>query len=436
MTKLNKTLVNIAIVVISTLLTFWIVEKVYRKLIFSKKPAFAKFQDPGIYADPESEDAYWLMLYYLNENVKPPQDPHPLLGWIDKCNRKTYVHGDIDKLKNKRPVLLFGDSFAQCVDASECFEDILNTDPEFSKNHHLLNYGIGGYGVDQIYLLTKQVYPHYRKPFVIFSLMVTDLDRSILTFRTGQKPYFEIVNDSLVLKGVPINPDPVEFIESQKIKIRSFLFRKFLSSPYNFLSPKLTSKLKKEKKYLEKKEKINEKILVSLAQELKGNNIDFVFLIFNILRYGNDNYGENSVDAWRHSFLKKTMDINNIPYIWTLDLVENDTMYDKNDIPKYLLPGDGHPTTHFNKLISREIKSEVLKTYAIYSSESDNKYRIDTNYFEDRINFNMQKIYQNDTILNYVQKWALEKGKTLDEMVEQFSVYLTFEGKDPYKQKY
>jgi hypothetical protein len=101
-----------------------------------------------------------------------------------------------------------------------------------------------------------------------------------------------------------------------------------------------------------------------------------------------------------------------------------------------LHPGDGHPTTHFNKLISDEIKSEVLKTYAKYSPESDNEYRSDTNYFEDKIKFNMQKIYQNDTILNHVQNWALEKGKTLDEMVEEFSIYLTFEGKDPYNQKY
>ena len=77
-----------------------------------------------------------------------------------------------------------------------CFEEILNGDPEFSRENYLLNYGVAGYGVDQIYLLFEQSLELYRRPLVVVSLLRTDLDRTILS---DQKPHFEPHEGKLVL---------------------------------------------------------------------------------------------------------------------------------------------------------------------------------------------------------------------------------------------
>jgi hypothetical protein len=120
-----------------------------------------------------------------------------------------------------------------------------------------------------------------------------------------------------------------------------------------------------------------------------------------------------------------------------MDLIEQDTLFDKNDIQKYIIPGDGHPTTYFNTLISNEIKKAVLNNFDEYQAKlTRDSFILDTNYFTDRIRMNKEKIFMNDTVLRHVRTWAEQKNKSLEEMVDEFSVYLTFEGKDPYKVKY
>jgi len=358
--KIKRIVVNISISLITTIVCLFIGEYILRSLIFSKNPAFEKLRDPGDYSDPNSEDDYWKLYYLFGGEFKPPENPHPLLGWTGTFYEENYTHWNSHQINNRRPVLLYGNSFAQCVPASICFQKILNNDTTFAKENYFLNYGVGGYGVDQISLLFKNSYHLYNKPFVVFGLLTTDLDRSILSVRTGQKPYYVIKGDSLQLTNVPINKNPKDYFDNNPPQIKSYLFRKFLYGKTNFLPKKLTSYLKKEKEYTNKKITINEKILLDVVNTLRNNNVDFIFVIFQFLEYGIDNWGEEGENNWRNVFLKGFLEKNNVPYIWTRDLIKNDTTYDKNDIPKYIIPGDGHPTTHFNLLIAKEIKKAVL----------------------------------------------------------------------------
>ncbi|MBL0020790.1 MAG: hypothetical protein IPP17_31250 [Bacteroidetes bacterium] len=52
-------------------------------------------------------------------------------------------------------------------------------------------------------LLCRKTAP-YQKPLVVFGLLTTDLDRTILPARSGQKPYYDIENGKLTLKGLPV----------------------------------------------------------------------------------------------------------------------------------------------------------------------------------------------------------------------------------------
>lgn len=435
MKKIKSIFINLSLVFFSVFLTIYVAEKIFQRLLFSDNPAFDKWRNPGFYADPDSEDAYWKLYYLFGGQYKPPENPHPRFGWVGHFHRKTYVHGDIKGLKNKRPVLLFGDSFAMCVESSECFQDILNPDSVFGQNHYLLNYGVGGYGVDQIALLFEEITKHYEDPFVIFSIMITDLDRSLLSFRTGQKPFYKIIDDSLVLSGIPINPRPDDFIKNNPPQIKSYLYRKFLYGNSNFLSEEITSRLKKEAEYRQKKIITNEKILKNVLSLLRNRNIDHCFLIFHFLRDNNDNFGDGSVDKWRNDFLKNFLEKNEVPYIWSMNLIQKDTTYHPDDIQKYIHTGDGHPTTHFNKLISKEIKKAVLKTRALEKDKTQ-KDTLNPLFFKDLIRINSSKIAASDTIMTLIKKWAGNKNLSVEEMIHEFAVYCTFEGKDPYKIDY
>ncbi|MBN2173405.1 MAG: hypothetical protein JW731_04695 [Bacteroidales bacterium] len=360
----KKVVTNISIFLLVFLLGLIGIEYAFRAMIFSDKEAFKKFRDPWAYADMDSEDLFWKLYTRWIGVYKPPECPHPLLGWIGDFSRHSLMHWRFDSFESKRPVLLYGDSFAICSGLSTCFQTILNDDSAFSQQNYLYNYGVGGYGVDQIYLLFDKTYKSFEKPFVIFSLLTFDLDRSILHFRTGQKPFFEVEDDSLVLKGVPINSNPEEYLDANPTRTISYLWRKFLYSKENFLPKKTVDKLKGTNRYTRKKIEVNEKILLKTLNELRENNIEFVFVIFHTLQYDRDNYTAEEENDWRNVFLKNFLEENKVPYIWTRDLILNDTTFDKFDISKYILGEDGHPTTYFNTLIAEEMKRVVLASPA------------------------------------------------------------------------
>jgi hypothetical protein len=73
--------------------------------------------------------------------------------------------------------------------------------------------------------LLKNSLDHFQNPFVISSILIQDVDRSTLSVRVGQKPYFELVADELVLWGVPINADSKAFFAMNPPAIPSCLFR-------------------------------------------------------------------------------------------------------------------------------------------------------------------------------------------------------------------
>lgn len=342
---------------LSLLFSFTLAEIGYRIVLFNSNPAFDSLRKPSLFADYFSEDDYWKLYYLFDSKFKPPQQPHPDLGWVGDFSRDSYIHNQIEHIGDRRPVLLYGDSFARCVKIALCFQDLLNSDQTFSKEHYLLNYGVGGYGVDQIFLLFQKSVHHYDDPFVVISLMTLDLDRSILSVRTGQKPYFLIEDSKLELKGIPITPNPDIFFATNPPQIKSYLYRRIIHS--NLLPKQIASFLRRDNDYISKKIQVNEKIILEIVKELRTNNIDYVFLIFHPNWSGVSTLDDET--GWRDSFLKQLLHENNIPYIWSKDLFKQDSRDGKYSYDDYINPGIGHPTTHFNRLIADEIKKYTLE---------------------------------------------------------------------------
>lgn len=354
MSKKSKRLINTGLFLLATAFAVLSLELIFRAMLFSDIKAFSFLRSPYEYApniregnlDYYDED-FWKLNYLFNRQFVI-NDPHPLLGWTGAADKKTFKHREEDLLNGRRPVLLFGDSFAQCVDSVDCFEEILNSDPEFSDNHFLLNYGVGGYGVDQIYLLFNEAAGRFKDPFIIFSMLTVDLDRSMLKVRDAQKPYFELTENGLILKGVPITLSSDEYFRQNPPEIRSFLWNKFKNSP---LYPSQDYR-KEEMQYIEEVKKINKAILQVAFQKLKNLNTPFLVLIFHP-----EHYPEND---WRLVFLMELCRENNVPFICDLDIKNMYSAFSNYDPEKFSIPIDCHPTTYLNTIISQEIKQCVI----------------------------------------------------------------------------
>lgn len=356
MKKRKKYIGNLLLLVISTSLTLLVVEFVFRALLFGDNKALDSLRQPAHYAPPIPDanqdflnNNFWKLNYLFTKNFNL-KNPHPLLGWVGFFDPENYIHFENDKVNGKTPVLLFGDSYAQCVDTVFCFEDYLNKDSSFLANHYFLNYGVGGYGVDQTYLLFNEAAPKYEKPFIIFSLLTTDLDRSVLQVRDAQKPYFVLENNELNLQGVPIELSSEEYFKQNPPKIKSYLWNRFKSSDFYPQKPKSeVSQL-----YQQKIKDLNKKILEETFKKLKQMDVDFLVFIFQPEWHNTPN--------WRMTFLRDFCLQNDVPHICDVDIRKMNNRKNTGNIPAYSIEQDGHPTSYLNKLIAEELKKYILDT--------------------------------------------------------------------------
>lgn len=349
---MKKWLTNFVVAGISLVLTLLLVEVVLRVLLFNGIAAFEFLRVPKLYANFERDQTehlykedYWKMRAVFYQ-IPDMAQPHALLGWIGNFNPQTYEHADEFFAKGKRPVLLFGDSFSQCVDTTQCFEDFLNSDTTFSNQYYLLNFGVGGFGIDQTSLLMGQVIPRFKNPIVIYGMLTTDMDRSMLQFRDAPKPYFELENGELSLKGVPVELKTSEYIEQHPMEVNSYVLSLVRNSFKWLMKTKVTDETKREE------EALNEAIIRNQISLLNEAEIDPIMLLFQPM-----NQVENE---WRSAFLKdlfsellaKTLDTRAL----LLKHLES-TLETEED---FFIPKDLHPNSNYNKLISEEIKRVVL----------------------------------------------------------------------------
>lgn len=351
--KRKRRLQNLALLLFSTAITLVIAEYAYRWMLFNGGENYKSMRDPAFFCS-DSEDDYWKLYYKFGGEFKPPKNPHPFLGWVGQFDRESYLHFDAIQAHQKRPVLLYGDSFSACVEEADCFEDILNQDSTFTNQNYLLNYGVGGYGVDQAALLCSKTAPHYDRPLVVFGMLTTDMDRTLLSVRTGQKPFLDAENGKLILQGLPIDTNSAHFFEENSISFNSYLYRRFLHSDLNFLPYRISSYLTGKYAFIEEKKEVNTLLLKAVANELRQKQIDFVFLVFH---FEDDMMSPKSEDNWRDQHLRAVLKENEIPYIWSKDIIRAHRLaHPENNHDAYIIPGNGHPTTLYNQLISNEIK--------------------------------------------------------------------------------
>jgi hypothetical protein len=105
-----------------------------------------------------------------------------------------------------RRVLVFGDSFTFGEDVSddETYSHYLE---QSLAGVEVLNFGVHGYGHDQILLYLREEGVKYQPDVVVLGFLYDDMERNLLGFRDYAKPRFELRGGRLELRGVPV-PSP------------------------------------------------------------------------------------------------------------------------------------------------------------------------------------------------------------------------------------
>lgn len=208
----------------------------------------------------------------------PPEGLPPafddLLGWRNRADsqsepltlntEKWRSQNEFSSQKTRPRIALAGDSyvFGWRVADDETIASHLFRDLEGS--HEVMNFGVHGYGIDQIALVATKIVPQFQPDIIVVGFIAADLDRSCTNFEFGaKKPLFTLKNESLELTGVPVLT-PAKTYEN-------FLTHKATAKAQYFLTRSLLVNLLSQPLLLPEyqfcREKLNPAILASLYRE-------------------------------------------------------------------------------------------------------------------------------------------------------------------------
>lgn len=160
--------------------------------------------------------------------------PHESGGYLVKTNSlgfRSETEFFPQKTTNKKRILLFGDSYtaADGVSNKKRYSDLLM---QLLPDTEIYNFGMPGTGTDQQYLIYKEYAKDIEHDLVMVVVLVENIRRIMVQYRyylnekkekiLFQKPYFELQNDDLVLKNVPVHPAQLkveDLPDSERIKL-------------------------------------------------------------------------------------------------------------------------------------------------------------------------------------------------------------------------
>jgi lysophospholipase L1-like esterase len=148
---------------------------------------------------------------------------------------------------------VFGDSFAYGAEVGDAETFAARLEQE-GDHLEVLNFGVPGYGLDQVYLRFQDDGRRYGPDIVIINLMHLLLTRCDTRSGTWYKPYFAHQGERLILHGVPV-PSPEE-------AYRSFLYRPRLLDLYRLASD--------SEQMVGDDQALHELLLVQLGREIRA----------------------------------------------------------------------------------------------------------------------------------------------------------------------
>ncbi|MCH9671943.1 MAG: hypothetical protein K0U93_10900 [Gammaproteobacteria bacterium] len=351
MTKNGKEwLARLLLLVISTSVMLVVVEFGLRTVIFSEAFNVPALRQLWRYADNDTDD-YWKIFAKL-----PTQQPaqtvggiDPTLGWAPLAspdNPLGLVSDAPYAVDMKAPLIFFGDSFVAA--ATEPKYAIPQALDRLLADKTVYNYGVGGFGVDQIYMRFLEEVGKFEKPSVLIGILTQDLDRSILSIRTGQKPYFELEGDELVVKNLPILPSTREYVDANPPQVMSYLWRLVAMRVSAVAPAKVAEMLNPRMARRERSKKLNRRILRGFVDEAKRRDVDLKFVLF----VPREDFAR---DDWREVALKGWFEELGVSYFDTKAFVQSHLDRTGEKLNDFYIVNNGHPNEKGNQLIAEGI---------------------------------------------------------------------------------
>jgi len=289
-----------------------------RVLLFSDRPFFervaGRLRQPGYYADMRREGLYWKLqrIWMPREKRRPLPEISPGTGWTGRLiDPVSLTLADEEKIGERRPVLLYGDSFAECATPQdEAWQGLLERSPE-GQTHALINFGTSGFGTDQSLTMLESTIGRYaaRNPLVIFSIFLDeDPDRALLDFRGMPKPRYELERGELVFQ--PLQETNGEaWWDDHPPRVVSYLWR-LLRGPHGPLPVSWRARLSPVADDAQVIA-LNRALLARMHRRLEELHIEHLVLGFHG-RMMLDNPEEH---MWRETFVRETCSALGVPFL-------------------------------------------------------------------------------------------------------------------------
>ena len=187
---------------------------------------------PAAYFDPLCDDNHWRALrrgaWGQALHRISPQERHSTLGWTPHT-ASLDSRGAFPTLSPPRnpesTIALFGDSyiFGTTPQGTRIADALSALRPEAE----VLNFGVGGYGLDQILLrLEDRVGVLPAGSWVFIGALTTDIDRTILQVRDAPKPWFTLSEGGALRLNPPPDVPVAQWFDDHPITATSLLWQR------------------------------------------------------------------------------------------------------------------------------------------------------------------------------------------------------------------
>ncbi len=232
-------------------------------------------------------DAAWILMFLKQWQPSGSltfHDVHPTRGWTPKAhvaetNPPCHTNGrglrgtsEYVFQPDKYVILAVGDSFtfgaeAADQDAWPCVLESLDS------RFQVINLGVSGYGLDQMYITLRETMGEYKPALVLFAPIAEDLHRSLLSFRGYRKPRFVLDGEKrLQLTNVPIG-EPGETLAGLRERFGRFFVRRRLDELEKGFLPTLNNG-----KYDQELKDLNSKIVLEADHCTRATGADFLLV--------------------------------------------------------------------------------------------------------------------------------------------------------------
>jgi len=315
-----------------------LLELTLRVLTSTSTEAGLRMRRAELYTDRWSDPLYFQLDQRWHNLPGPllPQVADARLGWsFDQIDHESYVAPGEDDLDERRPVLLFGDSYTACMtDDANCFEGWMERSP-MGATHRIFNYGVHGYGIDQIALLAGYALEHWRGRNAIVAIGIfvdDDLDRAWLDHRGWPKPRFELDEAGRLIEPGPV-PSPEQYEREHPVWKRSLAWGWFLNGS-GLLPERWRDALDGRQRRDEKKRALCWAILDRLEHDLQRAGVERFYVLFP----GPEQFESLEPRDWREAFLLDWLHAHDAPYVSV-----------KREILRAALAAGRHPTEYFGQ---------------------------------------------------------------------------------------